>query len=207
MTRKPRCWIGIGLVPVLLWPAAARAAPLRLIGELTVTNRLDPNHSLYVSGGREFTLSVMNSDNPHADRLLGQTLLAPTFWPDAKQTFTGSFAVDFVTPGPGLIETNPLRVDDITLQLQLVAPTDRPGPLLTEINAWLTPIDLGIPATTDVEIGPILDGPFFNIVGEATFRVDAIVPEPAGGVMAVLLAATVMRRRSGAARSGRGRRG
>jgi len=176
---------------VMLWagPAAARAVPLRLIGELSVTN--DDG----TAGGLEFTLSVIDSEGG-PERLLGETLLAPTFWPEVGQTFTGSFAADFVTPGPGLIETDPLRVDGIRLYLELAAPTGNPGPMATHIRTWWPPTDLGVPATNDVDMGPLRDPPPW-IVGEATIRVDAVVPEPAGGVMAVLLVALGLRRKNG----------
>ena len=195
-------WFGstaVGLAGLVLMGPAVGAAELQLVGELSVgnrTGRLRPDQALFrLPGGLVFNFQVWG-DPPGVESpmLLSETELDPSFWPDPGESFRGPVTIDFLTPGAGIFEEDPFRIDGMELLIRLK------GPFLLDLGVGIASrasrID-SIPDTLGLPINESSVG-FPTPLGQGTFLLHAIVPEPSTGasLCALLVLGLRSRRRT-----------
>ena len=190
--------IAVGLAGLVLMEPAVGAAELQLVGDLSVVNRttrLNPDQPLFrLPGGLVFNFQVWG-DPPGIElpMVIGETELDPSFWPDPGESFFGPVRVDFLTPGAGIFEEDPFRIDGMELTVRLQGPVF--PSLGSSIITTFGPVD-SVPDMIGLRLFESNAGPPIPL-GNGIFFVDAIVPEPSTGasLCALLVLGSRSRRR------------
>lgn len=213
-------WCG-GLL-IAIWslapsPESARAGPLQLVGELTIENQTDqlsPDHPLYnlpggtEPGGGELSLTAfagpggVNGPAPW----FGSLDFGPAFWPPPGETFTGSFAVDFLVPDPSVLLQEPNLIDSLVMDLFVTLSfSEIPGASLPFVSAAsITGFRPSHPLDIEFEFEFLGAGRRGSPrpVGVGILRSTQIVPEPSTLALLGIVGTTTLiaRRRRGETR-------